>query len=161
MTLLQATGEQAELIRQLASEVWYVTYQNIDPKDKLDYMFEMMYKLDKIKRDCEGNSSYHILYDDNQPAGYLGLTISEDTLVIQRIYVMPAAQGRGCGRFMLEKAENFARERKLHKLWLVVNRSNKARHFYQHMGFDLVGERDFNIGGGYFMNDFIMEKNLF
>ncbi|MDR2563303.1 MAG: GNAT family N-acetyltransferase [Prevotellaceae bacterium] len=159
MTLLQATGEQAELIRLLASKVWYKTYEYLDPHDKLDYMFEMMYAPDKIRKDCTGNSSYYILYDD-EPVGYLSLMINGDTLVIQKIYIMPEAQSKGYGRFLLEETENFARKHKLQKLWLVVNRRNKARHFYERMGFSIVGERDFDIGEGHFMNDFIMEKSL-
>jgi ribosomal protein S18 acetylase RimI-like enzyme len=45
-------------------------------------------------------------------------------------------------------------------LQLQVNRHNKARSFYKKIGFAVMEEADFDIGNGYFMNDFVMEKRL-
>ena len=39
---------------------------------------------------------------------------------------------------------------------LNVNRSNRAKGFYERMGMRVVREGDFPIGGGFFMNDYIM-----
>jgi hypothetical protein len=38
-----------------------------------------------------------------------------------------------------------------------VNRYNKARQFYEKMGFVVIGEEDIDIGNNYLMNDYIME----
>ena len=43
---------------------------------------------------------------------------------------------------------------------LNVNRNNKALKFYEHMGMRIVRERDFPIGNGYYMNDYIMELEI-
>jgi hypothetical protein len=42
-------------------------------------------------------------------------------------------------------------------LRLNVNRYNKARQFYERMGFAVVREEDVPIGNNYFMNDYVME----
>ena len=39
---------------------------------------------------------------------------------------------------------------------LNVNRHNRALHFYERMGMRKLREGDFPIGGGYWMNDYIM-----
>ena len=39
---------------------------------------------------------------------------------------------------------------------LNVNRRNPALHFYERMGMRRLREGDFPIGGGYYMNDYIM-----
>ena len=44
-------------------------------------------------------------------------------------------------------------------LQLNVNRFNKAKDFYLAMGYKIIAEEDIPIGN-YFMNDYIMEKNL-
>ena len=44
---------------------------------------------------------------------------------------------------------------------LNVNRGNPALGFYQHLGMQLSRSGDFDIGGGFFMNDHIMRKELF
>ena len=43
---------------------------------------------------------------------------------------------------------------------LNVNRRNKAKQFYEHLGFTIISEEDIDIGQGYFMNDYVMEKKL-
>lgn len=39
---------------------------------------------------------------------------------------------------------------------LNVNRKNPALSFYRHMGMTIASSGDFDIGNGYFMNDYIM-----
>ena len=43
---------------------------------------------------------------------------------------------------------------------LNVNRQNPAVDFYLHMGMHIDRQGDFPIGNGYFMNDYIMKKEL-
>jgi len=45
-------------------------------------------------------------------------------------------------------------------LQLQVNRHNKAKDFYELLGFTIIEEADFDIGNGYFMNDYVMEKKI-
>jgi hypothetical protein len=39
-----------------------------------------------------------------------------------------------------------------------VNRYNPAKDFYGKRGFTIVYTEDIDIGGGYFMNDYVMRK---
>jgi len=36
----------------------------------------------------------------------------------------------------------------------------KAKNFYEKLGFVVIEEKDFDIGNGHFMNDYVMEKKL-
>jgi ribosomal protein S18 acetylase RimI-like enzyme len=45
-------------------------------------------------------------------------------------------------------------------LQLNVNRNNKAIDFYKKHGFEIIREEDNDIGEGFFMNDFVMEKKI-
>jgi hypothetical protein len=45
-------------------------------------------------------------------------------------------------------------------LYLNVNRHNKARLFYEKLGFIIAREEDNDIGNGFYMNDYVMEKKL-
>jgi hypothetical protein len=45
-------------------------------------------------------------------------------------------------------------------LRLNVNRYNKAKFFYEKLGFKIIGSEDVDIGNGFYMNDFVMQKNL-
>lgn len=45
-------------------------------------------------------------------------------------------------------------------LQLQVNRRNNAKYFYEKNGFSVIKEFDFDIGNGYVMDDYVMEKQL-
>ena len=36
----------------------------------------------------------------------------------------------------------------------------EARNFYEKLGFVIIEEKDFDIGQGFFMNDYVMEKKI-
>jgi len=42
-------------------------------------------------------------------------------------------------------------------LTLTVNKSNKAKNFYESQGFKVYDEAIFDIGNGYVMDDYLME----
>ena len=79
---------------------------------------------------------------------------------LQKIYVLPEKQGLGLGKTLLNFAIDFGKKQGMRHLSLQVNRYNKAVDFYLHAGFEIIDEQDFDIGNGYFMNDFVMQKSL-
>ena len=69
-------------------------------------------------------------------------------------------QGKGFGIQLLNEIEKIAKEVQNNVLFLNVNRFNKAQHFYKKLGFEVAYEEDVEIGNGYLMEDFVMEKNI-
>lgn len=51
-------------------------------------------------------------------------------------------------------------ETERHVSLITVNRNNDAKRFYERRGFEIIKEADFDIGNGYFMNDYVLEKKL-
>lgn len=61
-------------------------------------------------------------------------------LTIWNIAVAPEHRGRGVGRALMSRAEEFARERRAGQIWLEVTNVNApAIHAYRRMGFALCG----------------------
>ena len=75
---------------------------------------------------------------------------------------MPAFQKGGYGKQLFNAAIRWIK--KVHpspcKMELNVNRHNPALGFYEHLGMKKVREGDFDIGNGYFMNDYIMAMEI-
>ncbi len=62
---------------------------------------------------------------------------------------------------MLEFAEAICRERTIRTLWLTINKNNShALSWYMRMGFKNVGSMVQDIGGGFVMDDYRMEKTI-
>jgi GNAT superfamily N-acetyltransferase len=149
-------------INSIASVVWPATYSNMMSKEQLDYMFDMMYSPDSIKiQMTEKKHIYFILFENNIPKGYISIHIIDNSILyLEKIYVLPSEQGKGFGGMLIDKAKEFAVTYSLNSIRLNVNRDNKSRYFYEHLGFEIISQRDLPIGSGFYMNDYIMEKQL-
>lgn len=152
------------LINELASQVWENTYGDILTKEQLEYMFDMMYAPENIlKQINELCHQYFIISADNVPSGYLSIEKKDDnTYIFQKIYALPAMQGTGMGRYIIEQGISYLKS--IHptpfNVMLYVNRDNSAVGFYKHLGFRVADTRDHEIGNGYYMNDYIMSLTV-
>ncbi|MDR1169481.1 MAG: GNAT family N-acetyltransferase [Prevotellaceae bacterium] len=162
ITVRQATLEDIPLINGIASVVWPATYSEMMSTQQLHYMFDMMYSPDAIKTQMtEKKHNYFILFDNDIPKGYISIHVFESSILyLEKIYVLPSEQGKGFGAMLIDKAKEFAAEHSLKSIRLNVNRDNKSRYFYARLGFEIISQRDLHIGSGFYMNDYIMEKQL-
>lgn len=163
-TLKKATLADCELIQSLAQQIFPVTYQEILTPEQIDYMMEWMYSLDNIRKQMEEEGHvYFFAYDENKIAGYVSVQRQgKDVFHLQKIYVLPSYQGAHCGSFLFREAIKYIKE--VHPtpclMELNVNRHNKALNFYERMGMRKLREGDFEIGNGYYMNDYIMGMEI-
>lgn len=79
---------------------------------------------------------------------------------IHKIYVLTTTQGKGVGRILIDKVAEMARENNNTELSLNVNRFNRAVGFYKKIGFEIMGSEDIDIGNGFLMEDYILNKQL-
>lgn len=156
----KATTADIPAIRTMATIVFPHTYREILSPEQIAYMMDWMYSTDSLHRQMndEGHT-YYLAYQDEEPAGYLSIQPEgPHTFHLQKLYVLPAFQGKQLGKLLFRQA--IAAIKELHprpcRMLLNVNRHNKALTFYQKMGMTKVDEGDFAIGNGYYMNDYIM-----
>ncbi len=160
----RATLADCGLINQLACKVFPETYKEILSQEQLDYMMEWMYSVPSLERQMKEEGHVYLLgYHDDEPIGYVSMQqTDEDVFHLQKIYVLPSAQGLHCGRFLFD--EIVALIKQIHpavcRLELNVNRHNKAIGFYERLGMKKIAEGDFDIGNGFYMNDYIMGMNI-
>lgn len=163
-TLRKATLADSELIQKLAQQIFPITYQEILTPEQIEYMMEWMYSLDNIRKQMEEEGHvYFLAYNENSIAGYVSVQPQgNDVFHLQKIYVLPVYQGAHCGSFLFRQAIKYIKE--VHPapclMELNVNRHNKALKFYENMGMKKLREGDFEIGNGYYMNDYIMGMEI-
>lgn len=163
-TTRKATTADCKLIHGLALQTFPATYKEILTPEQIDYMMEWMYSPDNLRKQMEEEGHVYLLaYNGDEAVGYVSVQPEgEDLFHLQKIYVLPSAQGTHCGSFLFREAIKYIKT--VHPapctMELNVNRYNKALHFYEHMGMKKVREGDFPIGNGYYMNDYIMGMEL-
>jgi protease PrsW len=161
MTLRKAYPADIPLIREMAYKIWPVTYGSILSQEQLDYMLELIYSEQALKEQMEKNHEFIIVYDGVHPVGFASFSLIEpQTYKLHKIYVLPSQQGKGTGRFIIDQLVKAMKSKGAASLQLNVNRHNNAKTFYEKLGFTVIREEDIDIGKGYFMNDYVMEKKL-
>ncbi|MCC8062982.1 MAG: GNAT family N-acetyltransferase [Rikenellaceae bacterium] len=164
ITIRKASVEECRAIQAVADAAFPATYAEILSPGQLDYMMEWMYSGAALRRQMlEEGHTYYIAWDGAAPVGYVSVQRQGEALFhLQKIYVLPGRQGQRIGRLLFERAVRAVKELcpAPCRLELNVNRSNPARGFYEKMGMRIVREGDFPIGGGYYMNDYIMGLDI-
>lgn len=163
MEIVKASLKDAVLINKLANQVWEPTYKDILSAEQLDYMFKMMYSPKSITTQLEVKGhEFLLIKDEKQYYGFASyeLNCKPNTTKIHKLYVLPNLQGKGIGAQLLRAIEREASKVGNTIITLNVNRFNTAFDFYNKTGFIKVGAEDIDIGSGYLMEDYIMEKEL-
>ncbi len=163
LTLRRAGSNEIPQVISLANQIWPITYRDILTPDQILYMMNLMYSPEALRRQMnEETQQYYILEENGSTLGFASYSLLAGTrnYKLHKIYVLPGKQGKGLGKFLLESIIKRIRQEGGATLLLNVNRYNKARQFYEKLGFHVIREEDIDIGNNYFMNDFVMKKEL-
>lgn len=155
-------------IQGMAEIAFRDTYRTILTPEQMEYMMDWMYSDKGLTEQMTVNGHrYLIAVDaDGSDVGYVSFNKEWERdgyslFHLQKIYVLPAMKGRGIGAMLLKAAEKAMLEMADTEsvgYELNVNRNNVAKGFYEHMGLCVDRTGDFDIGNGFYMNDFIMAK---
>ncbi len=162
----------AEIIElQIVCKKTFVeTFEDQNTKEDMEKFLEESYGLEVLEKELsDRNSMIYLAVDDNGRAlGYLKLNIGDaqteegydNSLEIQRIYILKDAKAQGIGTEFMKLAENKAKELGLSYIWLGVWEYNyAAQKFYSRKGFDKFSEHVFVLGDDK-QTDFLMKKEI-
>ena len=111
-------------------------------------------------------STFFIAYLNEKPVAYLKINIGEaqtekqgnDSLEIQRIYVLSECKGKRIGSLLMKLAEEEAKKANLKRIWLGVWEHNEgAIAFYTKKGYKNFSQHVFMYGNTQ-QTDYLMEK---
>ena len=157
----KADVEDIPLIRELTFAIWPQTYSSLISKEQVDYMLQMMYSPASLQQQMKDGSTFIIVYEDTLPVGFAAYKpIDPLTWKLDKIYILSSQQGKGTGKFIINFIVDEIKNKYVKALQLQVNRENKAKDFYEKLGFKIIQAANFDIGNGYFMNDYVMELAL-
>lgn len=117
--------------------------------------------MDAMKSQINEGYSYFGLFEQTHLIGYFSYQIRSTTLFISKIYIDFNKRGKGYFSIILNKLEQIATENSCKCLELTVNKYNKETiAIYEKKGFTKTTEAIFDIGHGYIMDDYIMQKYI-
>jgi ribosomal protein S18 acetylase RimI-like enzyme len=150
-----------QIVQNLAREIWDEHYSSILSQDQIDYMLDLFYSKKAIENDIKAGITWDILWYDEIPVGYISCKIEPKKVHLSKIYLKAEMRGKGLGKFMLNRAFQITESKNINYIYLNVNKNNQnSIQFYLNNGFKINNEGIFDIGKGYVMDDFIMEKSI-
>lgn len=148
-----------KIIETLAKEIWNEHYISIISQEQIDYMLPKFHHPDVILEQQQNGYQFYLTFFEENPVGYLSIQPREDGLFISKFYLLKRYRGEGLGKKMMDFIKQKAKEMKCHRLYLTVNKYNAhAIEFYKKCGFVIEKEAVFDIGNGFVMDDYVMEK---
>ena len=155
------TESQIKAIESLAYKIWYEYYIPIIGKAQVDYMLKKFQSFVAIKEQINNGFLYFLCEHENSPVGYMSVDIKEEELFLSKIYVDSVNRRKGYGKEMLAFLENLAKEKNLEKISLTVNKYNTGSiKIYEKVGFVICKTVVKDIGKGFVMDDYLMEKRV-
>ncbi len=156
--LREASKNDIATIKEIATITWPVAYGTYISKAQLDYMLDMMYSDNSLLNQMNNGHQFYIAEHNNTAIGFASVSKEKDNACkLNKLYVLPTAQKTGAGKALLFKTIDYATSLSAKCLFLQVNKLNNAQHFYQKHGFTVREASILEIGGGYIMDDYIME----
>jgi ribosomal protein S18 acetylase RimI-like enzyme len=165
ITISEATINDIKQIQNIVHITWPITYGAILSKEQLDYMLDLFYSDEALTLQYNKKEQlFYMIYEDqSNNIGFIGIEHhynGEAVTKIHKIYLLPETQGKGIGKKVIDEIGILALNNNSKKLLLNVNRFNTALGFYKKIAFEVKEEVDIEIGNGYLMEDYVMEKPL-
>ena len=130
--------------------------------EQIDYMVEIFQSEAAIKKQIDfENYNYYFIKNDDETAGYFGISFKEDYLFLSKLYIKKDYRHKGIGKEAFLKIIDIAKEKKYKKIRLTVNKNNKNTiNAYLKYGLKIAYEDITDIGHGFVMDDYIMDYAL-
>jgi len=156
------TEEQIKILADTANIVWHEAYKEIVPLAQIDYMIEKFQSFNPLSDAINKNNYiYYLIKVDNNVSGYTGLHEEDSKLFISKLYILKEYRGKQIASKAFDFIEKIAKEKGLKSIWLTVNRNNNhAIEVYKHKGFVVTRTQIADIGNGFVMDDYILEKHF-
>ena len=90
-------------VRELALQIFPVTYREIVVPEQIDYMMELFYTPENLLQQYESGQVFLIIYSEGKASGFASYTPLNDhgEFKLNKIYVDTRLQGKGLGRILI------------------------------------------------------------
>lgn len=155
------TSGKIEELCAMAEEIWHEHFTPIIGAAQVEYMVEKFQSVPAITEQIANGYEYYLFLLEGRAIGYTGIHAENGELFLSKLYLRKENRGKGYARQAMNFLEDLCRQRGLSKIWLTVNRYNSNTiAAYKAMGLVTVREQKADIGNGFFMDDYIMEKPI-
>lgn len=162
MTIVRLNNrDDLESVERLADEIWHEHFTPIIGKAQVVYMLETFQSQVAMDRQIDEGYVYYLLRETDAFIGYMSVCFEADRLFLSKFYLKASHRGRGYARIAVDFLVDLAKEEGMSKIALTVNRDNRlAIDAYERLGFMNMGTIVQDIGSGFVMDDYKMQREI-
>lgn len=150
-----------QIIETLANSIWREHYPSIISIAQIDYMLRKFNSASVIEAQVKDGSKFYYMTFNDIPVGYMAIKIDTNHLFLSKLYVMKDHRGKGIGKVTTKFIMDEAARYKLNTIQLTVNKFNtNSIAAYEKLGYKKVKELVTDIGEGFIMDDYLLEKQI-
>lgn len=151
-------------IKDLSILATAIVREHFDPiigKAQNDYMLARFQSEEAIKQQLDDGYQYYFVMYENQYAGFLAFYPRDYKMYLSKFYVHKDYRGHHLASKMMNFVCDKTKEAGLDTIFLNVNKHNDdVISIYKHLGFNIVRSEENDIGNGFIMDDYVLEKYL-
>ncbi|MEG0079038.1 MULTISPECIES: GNAT family N-acetyltransferase [Enterococcus] len=152
------TKQEITALYPVIVEIWQEWFTPIIGAEQVNFMLHNYQSKENIAIEIKNGVHYFALVLVDEIIGYTAYEVRKDVIYISKLYIKKEFRGQGLMREIFDWYDILSEELGL-KQQLRVNRDNMhSIAVYQHRGFKIVNTQDDEIGNGFIMNDYILEK---
>ena len=150
-----------QCIEDLGKIIWKEHYTPIIGEKQVAYMLNKFQSVAAIENQISVGFEYFTIRFVNELVGYFSVLKKEDALFLSKIYILKESRGKGIGKKTMHFLETTAKHLGYQTLSLTVNKNNiETIKAYEKMGFKHKRDLVIDIGNGFVMDDYILEKEF-
>ena len=149
------------VIEEMAGIIWHEHYTPIIGHQQVIYMLDKFQSVNTMMAQIDMGYHYFTINMDNKPLGYMSFNRRDKELFLSKIYVLKESRGKGIGKQAMNFVLNTAKGWDCEKVSLTVNKHNHdSIKAYEKIGFINKDELVQDIGGGFVMDDYLMQRSV-
>ena len=139
--IITVTEDMFPQLEKLADKLWHESYGELLSPEQITYMLEQFQCEKAFRKQTSEGYIYRGLFIDGEMVGYTGSQKQDDRIFLSKLYL--SKQYPECD-----------------KIYLTVNKYNPSYEIYKHLGFEVIDSVVTDIGKGFVMDDYVMQRHL-
>ena len=148
--------EDIEKVKDISETTFCETFCGNNTEENMENYLKENFSYDKMTSEISNTySKFYIVESNDEVVAYMKINFDkaqteegyDNTIEVQRIYVLEDFKGKRIGKALIQKAIEIGKESKVDYLWLGVWEHNiKAIGFYEKLGFKKFDTHIFKLG---------------
>lgn len=166
ISIQQAHSKDSNLITSIATRSFIESHGHSAPANDIDSYVSSRLNLDRVQGELMNeNNIFHIIYYNEQPAGYSKIILNTgyplikepNVTKLERLYLLKDFYDRKLGVSLFNFILQLSKKANQSGMWLYVWKENeRAVKFYKKAGFEIIDNADFKISVTHSNPNYIM-----